>query len=102
MNEGIIVIITLDNKIITLNFSPYDNLRQHPQQRAVCLHWYLYFRDLGSYAALFQLYHDSQFYWWRKPEYPEKTTDLLQVIHKLYHIRCIEYTSSGWNSNSQR
>jgi hypothetical protein len=38
MNEGIIVIITLDNKIITLNFSPYDNLRQHPQQRAVCLH----------------------------------------------------------------
>ena len=26
-----------------------------------------------------------QFYWWRKPEYP-KTTDLLQVSDKLYHI----------------
>jgi outer membrane receptor protein involved in Fe transport len=22
------------------------------------------------------------FYWWRKPEYPEKTTDLPQVIRK--------------------
>ena len=26
-----------------------------------------------------------QFYWWRKPEYLEKTTDLPQVTDKLYH-----------------
>ena len=32
-----------------------------------------------------QLYLDGQFSWWRKPEYPEKTTDLPQVTDKLDH-----------------
>jgi len=33
-----------------------------------------------SLSTIFQLNRGSQFYWWRKPEYPEK------IIDKRYHI----------------
>jgi hypothetical protein len=36
--------------------------------------WYL-----TPLPTLYQLYHGGQFYWSRKPEYQEKTTDLSQV-----------------------
>jgi len=39
-------------------------------------------------STIFQLYRGGQCYWWRKPGYMEKTTDLSEVIDKYFITQC--------------
>jgi len=54
---------------------------------------------LTPLATIFQLYRDGHFYYWSKPVYPEKTTDLSQRTDRPYHIML--YPPNERDSNSQ-
>ena len=70
--EGLTYLCTLLPK--TLKFISYQSL------------YGLLLGCLVPLSTIFWLYRGGQFYLWRKPGYPKKTTDLRQVTDRLYHI----------------
>ena len=49
---------------------------------------------LTPLSKIFQLYRGGYLFWWMKPEYPEKITDLSQVTNfyvYYFHLLYISY-----------
>jgi hypothetical protein len=75
--------------VVTCHFAPSFSYSFHAAKLS-CPLWFGFMMFNATFNNI-SLYRGGQFFWWRKPEDPEKTTDLLQVTDKLYHIML--YTS---------
>ena len=52
-----------------------------------CVGWFRFgLWCITPLSTIFQLYRGGQFDWWRKTQYPKKTTDLSLTNFKLYHM----------------
>ena len=61
----------------------------------------IYLFVLNIVSTIFQLYRGGQFYWWKKPETPEKTTNLPQVTDKSVTKYCTPHPDRDSNSQHQ-
>ena len=78
------------------------HMREKCNTKEVILNEYKYmFMVFNATFNNISVYRGSQFYWWKKPEYPEKTTLLSQVTDKLSHYVVSSSPPHERGSNSQ-
>jgi hypothetical protein len=70
--------------LLRLLFYFFSTLLKNNGNKPLWLEFILWCLTLLS--TIFQLYRGSQFYWYKKPDYPENTTVLPEVTDKLHHI----------------